>query len=196
MDTTPNVLDLDAMRAERARVRAARREGRGETLPIRFGGHQIAELDAEFPLDTLEPLQDVNLDLALLIRQAIDLVAADSQRAQMATVDTIVSVLASNPDLPAEVINAVKEMGRRLFGADGYDMFTTQRPTPWDVGALITGLFAWYGVSLGESSSPSTPSVDGGTSKPTSNGTTSSMPEPSGGDPAPRDSSGSAVSPI
>jgi hypothetical protein len=196
MTVTPGVLDLDAAREQRARLRASRQEGRGDTLPIRFGGKQIAELGAEFPLDVLEPLQHVNLDLALLIRQAIDLTAAENQDAQMATLDTIVSVLASNPDLPREVIDAVKEMGRRLLTEEGYAQFIAQRPTPWDMGALVSHLLSWYGVNLGDFSSPSTPSTGGATSKPISDITTNSTSAPSGDGQTSPGSLASATSPI
>lgn len=204
--TTPDVFDMDTARVERARTRAARREGRGDTLVIRFGGQDIAELGAEFPLDVLEPFSDINLDLALLIRQAIDLMNAEDQGSQFATIDMIVSVLAANPKLPTEVIAAVKEAGRRLLsedgedrqdGEDGYAKFVERRPTPWDVAALVRHLMNWYGVTLGDFSSPSTPSVDGGTSKPISNATTTvSTPAGPGGAQVTPASSASAASPL
>jgi hypothetical protein len=191
---TPDVFDMDVSRIERLRVRAARREGRGETLVIRFGGEPIAEIGAEFPLDVLEPFADVNLDLALLIRQAIDLSQAEDQTAQLSTLDMLVSVLAANPQLPREFIGAVQEAGRRLLGVDGYAKLVAQRPSPWDVAALLKHLMNWHGVSLGESSSSSTPSAGGGTLKPISSnisGLTSAVP---GESPAIPDTSAYAVS--
>jgi hypothetical protein len=176
MANAPDVFDLDAARTERARTRAARREGRGDTQRIRFGGQEIAVLAAEFPLDVLEPFTDVNVDLALLVRQAIDLASAEGASAQLSTLDMIVSVLAANPNLPREVLDAIRECGRRLLGEDGYNAFVGQRPTPWDVAALAKNLMDWYGVSLGESSSPSALSSAGATSKPTSEATTTSAP--------------------
>jgi hypothetical protein len=164
----PEVFDLDAARIERARLRAARREGRGDTQPIRFGGRIIATLEAEFPLDTLEPFADVDLDLALLVRQAIDMAQAENTDQQLSTLDMIVSVLAANPNLPREVLEAIKEAGRRLLGESGYAALVQGRPTPWDIGALVKNLFSWYGVSLGESSPSSTPSAGGRTLKPIS----------------------------
>jgi hypothetical protein len=187
------VFDLSSARADRARARAARREGRGDTLKICFGGEEIAEIGAEFPLDVLSPLQDVNLDLALLVRQALDLMNAEGTEEQVAVVSFIVDVLAANPSLPTELITAIGEMGKRLLGPEGYAAFLAQRPTPWDIAALATHLMNWYGVSLGESSGSSTPVTGGGTSNPTSNPTSESTPEISGGIPATPDSSESAA---
>lgn len=144
--------DLDAKRLDRARARAARKEARGETLPIVLGGQVIATLGAEFPLDVLEPLADINLDIALLLQQAV---AAAQATDNAANVDLIVNILAANPDLPREFLAAVKEIGRRLLGDGGYAAFVAARPSPWDVAALASTLFSWYGVSLGESSGSS-----------------------------------------
>lgn len=191
------VLDLDAARQERAAARAAARAGRGETLPIRFGGRTITELAAEFPLDVLEPFTDVNLDVALLVRQALDLMQAESGDQQRSTMDMIVSVLAANPDLPREVLEAAREAGRRLLTPQGYDAFMAARPTPWDFGALGRALLEWYGVSVGDFSSPSTPSDDGGTSKPTSPATIpASTPTEPGSPSEPPDFSGFGGSPV
>src|SRR5262245_20779706 len=168
-----DVYDMDAARSERARVRSERRAGRKDTQTIRFGGEEIATIEAEFPLDVLEPFADVNVDLALLIRNAIDMAAADSARAQLGAADMIVSVLAANPNLPHEVLAAVKAAAQRLLGEEGYTKLIAGRPTLWDIGGLVRNLMDWYGVGLGESLSSFTPSGDGGTSKPTSNASAS-----------------------
>lgn len=187
------VFDLSAARADRARARAARREGRGDTLKIVFDEEEIAEIGAEFPLDVLAPLQDVNVDLALLVRQAIDLMQASDSEAQVAVLGFIMDVLAANPTLPADLLTAVGEMGKRLFGQDGYTTLLALRPSPWDIAALATNLLAWYGVSLGESSGSSTPSTDGGTSNTISSATSDSMPVTSGETPPIPGSSESAA---
>lgn len=176
----PDVFDIYDSRADRARQRAARREGRGDTLAIRFKGADVATLEAEFPLDVLEPLQRVNVDVTLLVRQAMDLAKAEGSDEQMAMLGFIVDVLAANPELPKELVGAVKEMARRLFGQQGYEALVTQRPTPWDIGALIGRLMGWYGVNLGESSGSSTPVPAGATSNTISNSTSESTPEISG----------------
>lgn len=192
--TTPEVFDITSKRAERAKSRAAKREGRGETLEVRFEGDYIAMLQAEFPVDVLAPLQDINLDLALLVRQVVELSATTDATERATLLGTVVDVLAANPDLPAEVIEAIKEMGRRLFGEDGYAMLVSKRPTPWDLGSLATYLMNWFGISLGESSGSSTSSTDGVTSNSTSKDSVST-PETSGGSPAIPASSESDVSP-
>lgn len=195
MTITPETIDLGRRRAERAKARAAKREGRGETLDIRDGDLMIATLGAEFPLDIVEPLVDVNLDIALVVEQAIQVASADSQAQQMASLDLIAQILAANPNLFRELIDAVKEMGRRLFGAEGYAALVATRPTPWDVVDMIKDLMSWYGVSLGESSPLSTSSSDGETSRPISNLITASTHVDAGTPPEPPVSSVSDGSP-
>jgi hypothetical protein len=185
-----DVFDLDAARIERQRLHAARREGRGATRTVRFGGRPIAVLGPEFPLDVLEPFANVNVDLALLIRNAINAARSEDQAEQLDTLDMIVSVLALNPNLPREVLEAVKQSGRRLLGDAGYEALVAGRPTPWDIGALIKNLMGWYGVSLGESSSSSTPSGGGRTSRPTSRTTIPDLTPAATGGPSATPSSG------
>lgn len=177
--TKPAIGDLDAKRLARAQARAARREAQSETLPIVFGGTVIAELPAEFPLDVLEPIQDINLDIALLVQQAV--LNANAEDAAQANIDLVVNILAANPDLPKELINAVREIGRRLLGDAGYAAFVAARPTPWDVAALTSDMFSWYGLTLGEAWRSSTSSgVDGETSNTISRTGSDSTPEASG----------------
>lgn len=196
MNVTPGTIDLQQRRTQRAKARAAKHEARGETLTITCGDRVIAVLQPEFPIDVLEPLMDVNLDIALVIEQALELVAADNVAQQTASMDLIAKILGANPHLFRELTDAVKEMGRRLFGADGYAGLVEMRLTPWDVADLLRDMLAWYGVGLGESSSDSTPSTGGGTSNPISSPTTESTPAVSGSVPAPADTSGSGASVI
>jgi hypothetical protein len=178
------MLDLDVAREERAKARAAAREGAGATLPVRLGGQEIAVLPAEFPLTVLEPLTLLNVDIAYLVRAAAQVTAGGEAR--QAGLALLVDVLAANPHLPLEVIAAVKEMGRRLLGQDGYDALAAAGVTWWDARDLIKGVLGWYGVSLGESSpSVTSPESGGETLKQTSNGTTTSMPASSGPPPVP-----------
>lgn len=187
--TTPGILDLDVARAERAKARAAQREGAGEALAVRIGGQVIAELPSEFPLSVLGPLTGLNVDIAYVIRAASQVAGGQGDQRQ-AGFQLLVDVLAANPHLPAEIITAVKEMGRRLLGQDGYDALVATGVTWWDARDLVKGVLGWYGMSLGESL-PSAPSSgsDGGTSNPTSNGTTTSTPVPSGPPPVAPDGS-------
>ena len=192
---TADTIDLGARRRARAAARAAKREARGETLEIRDGETLIAVLAPEFPLDTIEPLVDVNLDIALVVEQVVRVASAESATQQMASLDLIAQVLAANPNLFRELIGAIKEMGRRLFGPEGYQAFVATRPTAWDVADLAKELMGWYGVSLGESSPASTSSSDGEMPRPTSSSITNSMSEESGSAPVTPVSSVSAVSP-
>lgn len=189
------VVDLADRRAQRTRARAARREGRGDTLTLRLGGTEIATLGPEFPLDVLEPLQHVNVDLPFLIRQAIEMVntAENKDAGQAAVLTYVVEILAVHPNLPAEVVAMAKEMGRRLLGDQGYEAFVETRPSPWDVAALVSVLADWYGLSLGESPRPTDSSNGGPTSNTTSSTTSESTPGDSGRPPATAASSESAA---
>lgn len=176
MTTPQGVLDLDVARADRAKARAAAREGAGDTLAVRFGGKQIAELPAEFPLTVLEPLTAVNVDIAYVIRAASQVTAGKGDQRQ-AGLQLLIDVMAANPHLPVEIIDAVKEMGRRLLSEDGYTALVAQRPTWLDIRDLVKGVLGWYGMSLGEASPASASSpTDGETSRQTSSGSTDSMP--------------------
>lgn len=189
--TETNTLDLDEARAERSRARAARQEGRGETLPVIFGGTTIAVLGAEFPMSALEPLTGINVDIAYLVRAAVKMTSGTAQEQLTQTAGLLVDVLVANPQLPGQVIDAAKEVSRRILGDDGYAAFVALNPSPQDARALAQGLMSWYGVGLGESSASLPSSNDGGTLSPTSNGSTGSTPAASGDTPATPDSSAS-----
>lgn len=196
MNVTTGTIDLEQRRQQRAKARAAKNEARGETLTITCGDRVIAVLQPEFPIDVLEPLMDVNLDIALVIEQALELVSADNAQQQAASMDLIAKILGANPHLFRELIDAIKEMGRRLFGADGYAGLVEMRLTPWDVVDLLRDMLSWYGVGLGESSSPSASTTDGETSNQISSPTTDSTPAESGNTQAhlvSSDSAGSAT---
>lgn len=166
----PNVLDLD-------HARAARHEGDGDRKTVRFGGQVIAVLPVELPLRTLQPLLDLNVDVPLLVRQILDLSGMGDEQRNTAATGLLVDILTMNPNLPRELIDAVQQIGRNLFGDDGYQRFLDQDPSGADVAALVKGLLRWYGVSLGESPGSSvSPPDGGGTSKSTSNGSTDSTP--------------------
>lgn len=191
---TDNTLDLDAERAARAEARAARHEGRDDEMTIRLGGKPIAVVAAEFPMSVLEPLMGVNVDVAYLVRAFSQILGKKGGDADQAAIGLLFDVLAANPRLPHEIVEAIKEMTRRVLTPEGYDALCELNPTPWDGAALAKGLMAWWGVSLGESQASLPPSEGGETSKATSNGTTSSTPAASGKSRARKGSSGSAGS--
>ncbi|WP_433541989.1 hypothetical protein ACQP10_38200 (plasmid) [Streptosporangium sandarakinum] len=178
------MLDLDAERNERMEAaRAARGEEAGPE-PVRLGGQVIALLPAELPIDVLEPITRVKVDTALLFRSVMDAYKSrDEAESTAALVDMLVDLVIMNPDLPAELVEAVKEMGRRILGADGYEKFVAARPSLQDGGALIKGLAKKYSMSSGKSS-PSSATLSGGTtSTPISATTSESTSTASGGDP-------------
>lgn len=192
---TEHTLDLDAARADRAKARAAANEARGTTLPIRFGGKVIADLEAEFPISVLEPLTAIDVDIAYVVRAAVQMMTGNAAEQRARTVGLLADVLGANPKLPGQIIDAAKAMARRLLGDEGYEAFAAMSPTAPDIQALIQGLLAWYGVSLGESSpSPELSQNGSGTLNPTSSGTTNSMPEASGKTAGSPDSSAPAAS--
>ncbi|MET7335897.1 hypothetical protein [Nonomuraea sp. NPDC005650] len=161
-------MDLDA-------ARRAREATKGGPEPLVFGGREIAVLPAEFPLDVLEPLiSGVNVNMAMLARTILDAIQGqDGQESGAAVASMAVDMIVMNPQLPAELLTAAKEMLRRLIGPGGYDAFIAQRPSREDVAAFVTFLFSKYGWGdagdvLGESSSPADGSPGGMTSIPTS----------------------------
>lgn len=171
-----NVLDLDAARDARAQARA---EHTGP-VELRFGGEVIAELPAELPVEVLEPLMSVDLDLAALAREALDAMNSSDADAQSKAVELVIDLIVANPRLPQDLIRAGQEMGRRLLTEDGYARFVARRPSLQDVNELAKQLVKRY-ARLGESLRSSTPAADGTTSKPISPTTTTvSTSAPSG----------------
>lgn len=166
-------LDLDALRSARAELRS---------VPgITIGGKRL-ELPPELPLDVLEPLTSINVDIAVLIRQVLDARRENSDQANEAILDVVVDQLVVNPSLPAELIGAVKLMASRLFGEENYAHLVAQRLYLKDLGEIAKFVFRRYGVRLGEAS-PSSDSSEGTgtTSKPTSPGATKKTSGTSGG---------------
>ncbi len=184
----PFILDLD-------RERAIRREAGRKPTPLRIGGTEVATLPAELPLDVFAPVKRLNLDFALLFRQALDMTKADSDaQSQRAATDLIVDLLVGNPNLPTDLLAAIHDMGVALMGEEGLAGFLAARPSSDDVGALVKGLFRLYGLSLGEASaSLASQESDGTTSTPTSSASTGSTPEASTSSPESPDSSESAA---
>lgn len=175
------VLDLDAERS----ARAAEREGKGKALPIRFGGENIATLPVELPVDVLAPLRNLDGDLTLILRQAMQASRGGANEKFEAT-ELVVDVLASNPALPVTALNTLTQVAKNLLTDEGFDRLMAQRPSAQDFATLVKGVFRFYGLSLGEASPSSDSSTDSGTTSPGTSSTTSdSTPEASGTTPAP-----------
>ncbi|MFJ8043791.1 hypothetical protein ACIRBX_25145 [Kitasatospora sp. NPDC096147] len=194
-------IDLDAARTRRLaaaadKARTAQAEYTVGEEPVVLGGTEVAVLPAELPLEVWQPLVGIPY-LPLLLRKLVE--AAQSQGEQQAeAAGLIVDVLGSEPSLPADLVGAFAEMGRRLLGQEGYDRLMAQKPSHSDV--LELARYAWSkylsgGAGLGELIGPSEPSTTAGTtSKPTFSGTTTSTPGVSGGGPVTLDSSAPAGS--
>ncbi|MCC9309141.1 hypothetical protein LN042_18980 [Kitasatospora sp. RB6PN24] len=194
-------IDLDTARARRlaaaaAKALAAKAEYTVGEEPIVLGGVQVAVLPAELPLEVWQPLIGIPY-LPLLLRKLVE--AAQSKGEQQAeAAGLVVDVLGSEPTLPADLVAAVGEMGRRLLGADGYEQLMAARPSHSDIVELVRYAWSKYlggGAGLGELIAPSaTPSSGGTTSNPTSSGSTGSTPEESGSAPVSSASSAPAAS--
>lgn len=155
-------------------LRSARREAAPRTPGLRISGERIP-LPPELPLDVLEPLTRIDMDISVLIRQVLDARRAGGEQANETMLGAIIDMIVVNPQLPQDLIEAVKEMGRRLLGPAGYELLVGFRPTIADIGVIARYVMTQYGVGLGEAS-PSSDSSEGTgtTSKPTSKRTTTS----------------------
>jgi hypothetical protein len=167
-------LDLDAA--------AAKREQRFPGgLPIPFRG-EVYTLPSELPGDILDPLLDLDINLADVMVQAGKLIrdqGATDEAAQAAGINILTQALTANPTLPFDLVRAARGCLQALFDYDPdnpqWDRFLAARPTLPDYAVLIRGLFRAYGVSLGEASGSRTPSApDGATPSATSGGTNGS----------------------
>lgn len=183
LEQLDDLLDLDADRQSRA----AAREGRNKPMRIRFGGEQIAALPVEMPLDVLSPLREIDDDLALMVRAVMQAMRAQGEdvTSMAQATELVVDLLVSNPNLPTTLLNVAAKVGRGLLGDQGYEKYMAQRPSREDIGALVKGVFKFYGLTLGESSAPSDSPGDGGaTSNTTSDQNSESTPAASTQTPA------------
>ena len=181
MTETPT-FDLDKARAER-------REARGAAPTITVGG-TVYDLPVEFPLATLNPLLELNIDLGTIGTVLVG--ATNGTYDSNAEVAGIVLGLLGADDetdgLP-EVIDAVKGVIRTITGDELYQALADAGLTVHDLGELGGYVAKVYGVNLGESSAStdSAPATGGGTSEPTSSGSTESTSETSSAPPETKD---------
>ncbi|MFC4014701.1 hypothetical protein ACFOY2_46275 [Nonomuraea purpurea] len=180
------MIDLDIDRDERLAVIAAERGAAvADTFPLKFRGRVVCELPTELPLDVLEPLTHVAVDLGLIVRTALDAARSkDPDAANMALFDMVIDQLIINKQLPDQVLKAVHKMAVRLLTEQGFADFFALRPSLPDMVALVKGLLRAYGLRLGESSPSSGSSSDGTTSTtPLPTTTPDSTREEPGSDP-------------
>jgi hypothetical protein len=150
-------LDLDS-------ARGARNEEKPKT--IRLGG-KVIDLPKQLPMEVLEPLLDVDADLSMLLRSALD--ARQASDDAMAVASAVIDMVVVNPRLPQQLIAAVKEMAKRLVG-ESYAVLVEAKLTLPEAASIAKFVFKVYGVSLGEAS-PSSDSAAGEGSGETSNQT-------------------------
>lgn len=169
-------LDLDA-------ARSAASEAHQHKPAIKVGGQRI-ELPEELPLDVLQPLLHLDVDLSILLRQALDARRAGSNDD---AISAVVDMLVMNKSLPQDIVTAATTMARRLVGDEGYERLVAARLTLPEIGRLAKYLGRRYGVGLGEAS-PSSGSSEGTgtTSSPTSSPGITSTSEGSGSAPESR----------
>lgn len=186
------MIDLDIDRDERlAAIAAERNAAVSDTFPLKFRGQIVCELPSELPLDVLEPLTHVAVDLGLIVRTALDAARSkDPDAANIALLDMVIDQLVINKKLPDQVMAAVHKMAVRLLSEQGFADFFALRPALPDMVALVKGLMRAYGLRLGESS-PSSGSSSGGTTSttPLPITTPDSTPEELGSAPVSPDSS-------
>lgn len=186
-----DVIDLDAERERRT----AQNEGQRKAKPIRMGGVDIAVLPVELPIEVIAPLQDLDESITILLRQAMQVQKASTSVEKWDGTELIIDLLAATPSLPLDVVNVIKRSAIVLLTQEGYERLVAQRLSVPDVVYLAKSVFRYYGVTLGEASTPSDLSVgDGATSSTTSSTTSDSTPVPSGGAPTSPASSESAAS--
>lgn len=177
LNTTDDEFEFDLDKA-----RTARREIK--RIPaIRIGGERL-ELPVELPVDVLAPLTELDVDVSLLVRMAIDArkkARADGDDGIEAILDSVIDIFIANPKLPQDLVEAVKTMARRLFGEPGYNHLAANRLTLPDLGELAKFIGRQYGVGLGEAL-PSSDSSEGTgtTSNQTSSGSTAKTSAASG----------------
>lgn len=169
-------LDLDKAQKDRAARRAAvaEREVNPEGEPIIFGGRTIAHLPAELPWGAIKPLEKINDEIALILRQALQMQQGGRT---LDGIQLVLDLLASSPNLPVTLIEVIKGVSTALLSEEGLAKFLAANPSLPDIGALAQGIFEHYGTNLGESSrSVDSSASDGPRSEPTSSGTSTSTP--------------------
>lgn len=171
------LIDLNAERS----ARAARREGAGQAVTVQYKDDTF-ELPVELPASIIDRLLDPEVEIAQVLIVALRAFKAGSERSG----ELIMATLADQPDLPAGFMRAVLGAMEALFGADQWATFQAHDPSLQDFVALVRGLFASYGVGLGEALSSSASAGSAGTtSKPISGASTPSTPATSGPAPTP-----------
>lgn len=182
-----NVIDLGA--------EAAKREVRfPEGIVVKLGGETFT-LPAELPAIALDPIFEINVDLAAVLTQAVKLATGSDKDAAATGADAIGTILLNSPNLPKDVWVALRASLAILFGEEQWARFEKLNPSLPTYIALIKNAVKMYGSTLGEAFGSASSSETGGlTSSETSASTTKSTRAVSGKTPARKVSSESAGS--
>ena len=181
-------LDLDA-------AAAARREGSfPDGIPVTYGG-TVFTLPAELPAEALDPLLGLDVDMASIMAAAAKVQATASEaEARAAGGGVLIDALLANPNLPLDVVKAIKASLAVLFGPEQWEAFLAKKPSIPVYAGLVKGLWRAYGVSLGEAfASPASSAAAGETLNSTSSAPTDSTPAAPGQPPVAPASSESVV---
>ncbi|GHE31558.1 hypothetical protein GCM10017673_37870 [Streptosporangium violaceochromogenes] len=190
-------LNLNAAR----RARAERRGRKAGPFPLYFGANGdgsdklIAMLPPGLPLHALEPFTRLDVDLSYLLHVVEKAMLSGNNTTNAEVIGMATGLLHKTPNLPAQLVNAVREAAVEILGKDGYDRFMAERPDVEDIGELVRSLAAEWSVGRGESSPPSGGSPSGTEdSTPISNSSTDSTSPESSTTPKTPDSSPSTPS--
>ncbi len=153
MKLTSNVIDLSA--------EAAKREVRFPDGIIVKLGDDTFTLPAELPVVALDPLFDVDVDLASVLAQAVKLANSGSDESNVG-LEVVADILLSNPNLPKDVWMALRRSLAVLFGEEQWARFDSLALTLPTYIALIKNVVRMYGTTLGEAFGSASPSVDNG----------------------------------
>lgn len=179
-----NVIDLSA--------EAAKREVRyPDGLIVKFGDDSFT-LPAELPVAALDPLFEINIDLATVFGQALALANSSESEAASKGLGIVFDVLTASPNLPKELWEGLRKSLAVLFGDEQWERFESQSLSLATYIALVKGLLRMYGSTLGEAFGSASPSEnDGVTSSETSDNGSKSTRAVSGKRPAKKVSSAS-----
>lgn len=154
----------------------------GETAPRDLTyKQQTFLLPGELPGTTIAPL----LKLGVLEQLTELLAADDTAPGEDGFIDAFIATLRARPQLPGELLTALKDAFADLLGDDQAEKFWALRPSVNALFVIAREVIAEYGTELADFFGSAISSSTGGSgSKPTSSSTTDSTPEASGDTPA------------
>ena len=122
VDNRNNIVDLDA-------ARAARNEAKKVQFVVRFGGEDFT-LPQELPMDTLEPLMEMQEVGAILEKEGEQEVSPATQVA---------------------MVKALSALTQSLLGEEQFARFKAHQPSMDDFHGFVDGALGSFGVNQGNS---------------------------------------------